>query len=610
MDQDERTGGPGWAAVAVLVSSGALVSVLGEVIPRLLLESPFGGFGYRREALVASGLVVLAALTLVWCITNRLALALVSVTGLVALVAASHVRKMQILARPLMPWDLLQAKQVIALLPTVLSDPGSVLTLAGLALCVVLVVVVSLRRPRWPLAWRWRATGAIVASLWLGLLVFQNRHPMLREGLRQCGVVNYIWDQQENLRHNGLALAMVMNLGTLFVALPGYDETQVRAVMDAPPPPASQGPDEPADVVVYMAESVFDPTTLGVPLSADPMPTLRRLMREQTSGTLWSPSYGGGTANVEFEVLTGLTTAFLPEGAMPYQHYVNAALEALPAVFRSAGYRTLAIHNFHGWYWMRTQVYPLLGFDRFVPLEELEDRRDGPYPSDEVLVDRVIAELADESKPSFLFAISMVTHGPYGYEPAERPEVSVVSGLGDEAARELTNYASAVRKADRALERLVDALSKRQRRTVLVVFGDHLPALGARHAVYKEAGFVQHEMGPADYEKVARVPLLVWSNRPAPRRELELGMTFLGPEILSAAGLAPHGWFATVRGLGTKVGALSHEFVRTPDARVLPFAQFADAGPDTKAAVEALRLVSYDRLLGKRYSLAGNDPAP
>ena len=102
-------------------------------------------------------------------------------------------------------------------------------------------------------------------------------------------------------------------------------------------------PDEKPDIIIVMSESFWDPTRLpGVKITPDPIANVRKLR----SGSMFSPEFGGMTANVEFEALTGFSNAFLPYGSIPYQQYVRGTMPSLATFLKSEGYRTRAIHPF------------------------------------------------------------------------------------------------------------------------------------------------------------------------------------------------------------------------------------------------------------------------
>ncbi|MGI5861901.1 MAG: LTA synthase family protein [Myxococcales bacterium] len=574
----------------------------------------------QGPAVVVSIAAAAALIGFIYAVSNRLLIGCAVGWGALAFIAASHVNKSRVLDRPLAPWDLLEWRQIFALLGSVAAgnEWTFVLGALGVLVFVALFVVSMRRRPLLPLRWPVRLLTVVLAAGYLTAVV-GYRHPKIGPYFSKLKIINLLWDPKENVIRNGLILSLLMNTRALIVHQPGYSRTAVESAIEPYRDRLLSAPEEAPDIIVYMGEALWDPTLLGVRFSTDPMPNMRRMMAEHSSGSLLTPTFGGGTSNVEFEVLTGIPMAIFPSGSVPYQSYVKKPLEALPSLLKGQGYRTIAIHTFHRWFWSRDEVYPLLGFDRFIALNEFPGiPYEGPFPSDEPLVDRVIEQVeGDPSRPLFLFAISMVTHGPYQYPRSPNPEVRVLDSLSEPTVHDLENYASALFRADKAIGRLVDFLASRERKTLLVVFGDHLPTLGANLSVFKETGFIHEAQTREDWRKMAAVPVALWTNYPSPKRSVESGMPFLSPVILRAAGFSPPGYFALLDELSQKLVGLRGDFVVTADGQILvPRSETFPA--DLRRDIDSVFLLGFDRLLGKNHSaglaalpagLAGNPAA-
>jgi hypothetical protein len=555
---------------------------------------------------------VIAALTgLLWSVTNRLGVALGLVTAVLLFTSTLHIRKLQLIGRPLLPWDFLAWRQVTALAPTLLPGGGAVVALlAGLFLLAVTagVLAVVRGRPRYPLPRAGRQGLAVVALAYLLGVTFHQHLPLVPKVFIRFGVVHQVWDQRSNFQVNGLPLMLLWNWEGGHLRPGGeYSAEAVRSALGGDAKPPATAPAEPVDVVIIMAESLWDPTRLGVRLSADPLPFLRGLSATHTSGHLVSPVFGGGTANAEFELLTGLSTAFVPDDASPYQHYLLRPVEGLPSLFLDAGYRTTAIHPFHEWYWSRDKVYPLLGFEEFQSLSDFTSARmEGPWVSDEALVDHILQALSDEQRPRFVFAVTMSTHGPYSLALTGAEEIQVLGELSPANTLLLTNYTHKLRQMDRALERLVRTLEARPRKTLLVVFGDHLPMLGPNYSLYREAGFLQEPWTEAQRERMAQVPVVLWSNYPLPRQQVDLGMSMLAPRILEAAGMRPHGFFSFLSELSRTVPVVRKDLLRNAAGEYLPVTELDAVAPVPGSSADWLRryhLLTYDRLGGEGFSM-------
>ena len=217
----------------------------------------------------------------------------------------------------------------------------------------------------------------------------------------------------------------------------------------------------------------------------------------------YAPTFGGGTVNSTFELLTGLPSGGTLSGIIyhEYGRQLSPQVRSLPQAFREAGYRTLALHNFHRRFWRRDLVNPKMGFDRFIALEDMA--YDGPnWPPDHLLYDRALAELQAAEQPVFMYLTTMSTHGSYQPDN-DHGEGDYARRLGV-ALKDLAAFAQALRRAD------PDA--------VVVVVGDHKPALPD---FFYQSGalpadlFVSDAKGKANLrpsvsvEDVGSVPLLV-----------------------------------------------------------------------------------------------------
>ncbi|MFT3790209.1 MAG: LTA synthase family protein [Rudaea sp.] len=300
------------------------------------------------------------------------------------------------------------------------------------------------------------------------------------------------------------------------------------------------------DIVVVQSESLFDPARLNDVATGRWLRELYRLREHATGGDLSVPTFGGGTIRTEFEVLTGAPLASLGGVQYPWVEIDRARMPGLAATLARHGYRTTAIHPNSAAFWNRGHAYPALGFDRFVDESAFAPERIvGLFESDAALTDRILAELADDGAPQFVFAISMEAHGPFDWRPgldAQRlAALPVPERLDDGGKYWFRNYLYLIDDADRELGRLADALAKRERRTLLLFYGDHLPALPP---VYFQLGF---EDGRAP--EAQPVPwLLIDPASPYPRH-VDTHSWMLPVRLLAAAGIDDDPYFAVLDAL-------------------------------------------------------------
>jgi hypothetical protein len=151
------------------------------------------------------------------------------------------------------------------------------------------------------------------------------------------------------------------------------------------------------------------------------------------------------------------------------------------------------VHGGDAGFWNRVTAFKALGFDRFIAQDHFpadDAVHDGKYMSDKSFTDELLRQLPDSGPPRFVLGISIEAHGPYdhdyGIDTRERDAIPVPAGVTGDARVQLQNYIYHMRHADQQLGRLADTLARRKRPTLIVFFGDHLPAL---MPTYQQAGF-------------------------------------------------------------------------------------------------------------------------
>lgn len=575
------------------VGVGAVaLSIALELLNRPTVSDVFVWLGHSpREVTCNAMFAVLFAWALL-ALTGRVAWALLGSAGVLGMVGVLHAAKVAILGRPLFPWDIvLQYREAWAMLPEV---GGRIVPVLALALALAVGIVVAGRRERELLPWRMRAViGGVVA------LVCWTIFPQVDRAMGRVGVQRLVWRPLESYRVNGLLLGFALNTNSAVVRQPaGYDSVAVRTALGRPRRTVTSTARQQPTVVVVMSESFFDPTRLPrVQFLDDPIPTVHRLQQEFTSGTLYPPVFGGGTANTEFEVLTGHAMRFLPAGSVPYQQYLHRKHPSLATLFAAQGYQTVAVHTFHRWFWEREQVYGYLGFHRFLGLEDMPGAVvDGSYPSDAMLTSQLIEQFEQRTGPLFLFGVSMEAHGPYqaGRYPAQT--VRFDSELDEEARAQLATYVEAANHADRELGALVSYFSKVNTPVFIVFFGDHLPSLPR---VLSQTGVIGSldELDLRQRDFLSQVPLLIWTNTPtAPRRLGSLSASFLGPVLLELTGTPGSPYTDFLNAVRRDLPVMVPGLVSDADGVI------SDEPPDSLRPLEqAWWTLEYDELFGEQY---------
>lgn len=240
--------------------------------------------------------------------------------------------------------------------------------------------------------------------------------------------------------------------------------------------------EEHPNILFLQLESFIDPMTIqSITLSQDPCPNFRRLMQTYSSGELTVPACGAGTANVEFEVLTGLSVKFFGPGEYPYKAVLKEKTgESLAYDLDSLGYTSHAIHNHRAVFYNRNSVFANMGFDTFTSMEYMKNVEKTPknWAKDDVLTECITDALDSTDGRDMIYTISVQGHGKYPAEQVlQNPTIEVTAAPSEELKWKYEYYVNQIYEMDQFIKALTDTLAKREEPTVLVMYGDHIPAL-------------------------------------------------------------------------------------------------------------------------------------
>ena len=350
----------------------------------------------------------------------------------------------------------------------------------------------------------------------------------------------------------------------------GFSRSEAEA-WESGPSTAGQGKD--VHVVMVMNEAFSDLTdspAFDYGEEDDPLSNLHALEADPhaLSGHLVVPGFAGGTANTEFDVLTGIQTNALSASTTSSFRVVNRNLESLFRVFDADGYATSFFHPGDDWFYNRENVYRWLGAEHTLFADEMEAvEYKGRWVTDDYMSDLITNELESAvSAGELLFHYTTTIQNHMSYtadkygEGYEFPPVPLTISVSDEVETMLRVYAEGVRDADAMLGRLVDTFSAQEEPVVLVYFGDHLPYLGDNQLGYQALGLTQE----ADWDALRsyETPYVIWANDAAAEtldwdaaaEALDLPETisasFLGAAVLELTGRGEETpWFAFLNAL-------------------------------------------------------------
>lgn len=545
---------------------------------------------------------------------NRFFISFIVTNALVLALAVFSYYKFSFLSEFLYPWDLLLYNNVLNLLPDLYDTINMTQVILAFAAIVALVATVFvflfIKKPRgWIRLNPWLRTGFIVfGSACLFVFIFYRSIPEVEETLKEAGVTNMTFDQERNYKTNGFYLTFLLNMQSAIVLPPrGYSEDNVMEVVDELDAIEQQSnsvkAEELPNIIIIMSESFWDPTKLvGTTFKEDPMPTVRSFQK----GEILSPAFGGGTSNVEFEALTGFTNMFLPTGSVPYQQYIKTEIPSMPNYLSRLGYQTTALHPYAKWFWNREEVYKHLGFEKFIGIEDFsEPLYKGPFVSDQQVTDSIVAETEANEDPSFIFAVTMQNHTGYDEDKYEEFTVELETRTEVEPVFNLMfrSYLQGIADADAAFNNLIDYYATSTEPTVVVFFGDHLPALGQDYKFFRQDGYLPAGPGETNWEledhlKMKSTPLAIWNNFDAEVPELgTISPSFLPPAIFDTAGIEQPLYHRILENFAAEMPGYTNAIKIDADGKLY------QVTPDkVEPAKRKYELIQYDLLFGDRFS--------
>ncbi|MDQ0191996.1 LTA synthase family protein [Paenibacillus wynnii] len=506
-------------------------------------------------------------------------------------------KKLTTTGEPLFPWDLMLLKnagEMSSITKGMVSPLAiilGVLLLAGLIWLMFKLPKLTIRLPL-----RFTYLLLSLAMVWGFGLMVGGQHT-LASAIRYQ---NIYWNQKVNYTQNGFLFAFTGNLRQDLIEKPEHysRETivQIAKKYSALPDVASSStPVEQPNIVYMMDEAFFDVTRLSAfTFSEDPLKFVHSEEKLSPSGELLSPEFGGNTANIEFEALTGMSMYFLKDGSIPYQQKIvkMSSLPSIVSILKDRGYKTLAVHPFDDTFYNRNRVYPILGFEQFTSEQEMQNggriTPDG-YISDMSAVQEAVQELKASDKPTFLHLITMQNHFPF-VKGMNGPNTITAEGVKPEHKDELETYVQDTKLTDEALAYLDQELKTIKRPTIVVFWGDHLPALSA--GIYTQAGWDSNPRMKHETE------LLYIANFDIGKQPLgTLSPAFIGPSVFKLTGQSLPTYYKLLEKVQAEIPGLSKNVLVGSSGSVI-----TDLTAAQQELLNDYKLVQYDMLEGENYS--------
>lgn len=326
------------------------------------------------------------------------------------------------------------------------------------------------------------------------------------------------------------------------------------------------------NVIFLQLESFFDITKVkNYYFNDDPLPFFTYLKNSYSSGYLTVPAFGAGTANTEFEVMTGMKLSFFSPGEYPYKTILKKrTCESVPFDLKRIGYSAHAIHNNTATFYGRSKVFTNLGYDSFSTIETMDSRDTTAigWSKDRILTNEIMDVLQSTDTPDYIYTISVQGHGDYYKDAAQAddPEIVVNNVSGKEQADAVNYYVEQIGEMDTFLKTLCQRLEDFDEDTILVLYGDHLPGLG-----FSDSDLVNGDVFQTEY--------VIWSNFGLKEKDKDLHAYQLAAEVLNRVGI--------------------HEGTIT---------RYHQRYKGKKHYLSNLRQLQYDLLYGEQYAFKGENP--
>ncbi|SFH82087.1 LTA synthase family protein [Nocardioides psychrotolerans] len=548
-------------------------------------------------------------------LTNRLWLSMGLLLALVSVVAAVTRAKLAVRQEPLYPSDLDFLGNPRFLLT--MTSPGQLTTAAVVVLVIIAAAVLAGRKmdrhfrrvrrdeaPHW--WWSLLVARLLVAATCVGLLSSTTHFNQPGNGWRQVYEAKdakwRFWYQRLNYHDNGFVGGFLYNMPIRAMATPtGYSEAAMDDIVARYTTLAdgrnvgrsSTGLDD-VNVVLVLSEAFSDPTKLdGFTLDRDPIPRTRATMASTTSGAMLAQLYGGGTANMEFEALTGQSLAlFEPQMSTPYQMMVSD-YESYPSAVRwfvDNGHRAIAIHPYFTGMYKRDEVYETLGFDEFIhdtTMRETTKIDDSDFISDASAFDETLGQISASDAPLLINLVTMQNHVPVT-DTYDDP--LQVQGFDKAQNQTIGQYARGLEHTDQALSGFLQSLEASDEDTVVVFYGDHQPGIYGDEAAEKNSGLALYQ-----------TPFFVWSSEGNAPREMPLtSPTQFLPLVFETVGAELPPYYALLEAVRGEITAMEQgRFITATGDEVAE----DELSSRARSLLADLRMVQYDFSIGERFAL-------
>lgn len=645
---------PGWVYGVLFVIFDIIVVTALEVgvsssSTRVQLSSPTVGFGFVSKmwtdgnfVFVLNVILVALLYLMLLMLFNRFWTASIVILAVGIIVAAIEHFKVEIRYEAILPADLGFLGSNTGNMLTFIPAGAHVTILVALGAFAVLLALILVLRHFDGRKGRMIRTDNLSLNLTsrlilllLPILVFalycihvSTTDSLANKFSRALGDTPSMWDSVYDAQRNGPLVAFTRQLNPKIMDKPSnYSEETMKKVAaryqkEAETINASRTNNLTDSTVVYvLSESFSDPSRVpGLKTNKDSMPNIRKIKAGTTSGLMLSSGYGGGTANLEYMGLSGLSMANFDSSLsspyqqlVPSQHWTPTINQMWGAPANSLGY-----HPYESSMYSRTTNYKKFGFSHFYTLTgpdviKYQDKIDeSPYVSDKSSYDSALEGIKDGSASKFIQIITMQNHMPYHewYENNDyTAESTTGTPLGDDEQQSIETYQKGVEITDQATQEFLNELDALDKPVTVVFYGDHLPGIYSSASEDDNNSLALHL---TDY--------FIWSNKASSSQGNKASDAAYSSPNFFVAQAADHmnakvsPYLAFLTEMHSKIAAMEPPVVnkiqgwdRIPEGQNIYLDQNGnpmstdDFDKETKQLLADYKLIQYDITAGKNY---------
>ena len=645
---------PGWVYGVLFVIFDIIVVTALEVgvsssSTRVQLSSPIVGFGFVSKmwtdgnfVFVLNVILVALLYLMLLMLFNRFWTASIVILAVGIIVAAIEHFKVEIRYEAILPADLGFLGSNTGNMLTFIPAGAHVTILVALGAFAVLLALILVLRHFDGRKGRMIRTDNLSLNLTsrlilllLPILVFalycihvRTTDSLANKFSRALGDTPSMWDSVYDAQRNGPLVAFTRQLNPKIMDKPSnYSEETMKKVAaryqkEAETINASRTNNLTDSTVVYvLSESFSDPSRVpGLKTNKDSMPNIRKIKAGTTSGLMLSSGYGGGTANLEYMGLSGLSMAnFESSLSSPYQqlvpsqHWTPTINQLWGAPVNSLGY-----HPYESSMYSRATNYKKFGFSHFYTLTgpdviKYQDKIDeSPYVSDKSSYDSALEGIKSGKTNKFIQIITMQNHMPYHewYENNDyTAESTTGTPLGDDEQQSIETYQKGVEITDQATQEFLNELDALDKPVTVVFYGDHLPGI---YSSASEDGNNSLALHLTDY--------FIWSNKASSSQGNKASDAAYSSPNFFVAQAADHmnakvsPYLAFLTEMHSKIAAMEPPVVnkvqgwdRIPEGQNIYLDQNGnpmstdDFDKETKQLLADYKLIQYDITAGKNY---------